>query len=259
MGGAVSFRRSGVMLTLLLAGVLVSGAFVASARPTSPSTAKPAALPGDPVAGLETFRAFCAGCHNLKAAGLQGKNKPGSDLDQRKPSFTKIVTLIVQGGGGGAPSKRLLAQLSYDQIYDVATFVALYAGKPGPVRGATVAPPTPIDLKAPLLSASAATGAKPSGLFTATLSGRALRWHIAVRGSAGETPTGRIQLRTASGGKPVGPITIDCGTCASPGNGFIVVSATQASALTKGGGVLVVQAPGAASGALRGKIAVIPY
>ena len=40
-------------------------------------------------------------CHNFKSSGLPGANKPGSDLDDRKPTYDKIVTLIAQGGGGG--------------------------------------------------------------------------------------------------------------------------------------------------------------
>ena len=201
-------------------------------------------LPGDAVAGLEVFRAFCAGCHNMQAAGMQGNHKPGSDIDGRKPTFAKIVTLIAQGGGGGAPSKQLLSQLSFQQIYDVAAFVALYAGKPGPVKGATVKPPVPIDLAARLKTGRSET----VGHFNATLSGRALRWHVHVRGAGTQAPS-RIVL-VGPAGQPVRPILLDCKECIEPGSGFVVVTRAQAAALVSGHSKLVVP-----SEAVRGEIA----
>jgi hypothetical protein len=204
-------------------------------------------LPGDPVKGLAVFRAFCSGCHNFKAAGLQGQFKSGSDLDDRKPTYSKIVTLIVQGGGGGAPSKRLLQELTYEEIYDVAKFVALYAGKPGPVKGATLKPPAPVELSAPLQTTGAAGG--PAGRFTGTLSGTALRWKIVVQGQKGTKPLARIRFTGADAS--LQQVPLDCERCIQPGEGFVVVSQAQAKALGTGRAVLVVSEP---SGKLSGQI-----
>ena len=60
----------------------------------------------------------------------------GSDLDVLKPRYSRVVTAIVQGEGG-LPAEYFLQRLTFQQIYDVAAFVAKYAGKPG--RGADLA------------------------------------------------------------------------------------------------------------------------
>ena len=47
----------------------------------------------------------------------------GSDLDVLKPRYSRVVTAIVQGEGG-LPAEYFLARLTFQQIYDVAAFVA---------------------------------------------------------------------------------------------------------------------------------------
>jgi mono/diheme cytochrome c family protein len=106
------------------------------------STAQTTAKPGNPQAGKKIFQDFCARCHNFAANGTHANAKggvQGSDLDVLKPHFSRVVTAIVQGEGG-LPAEYFLARLTFQQIYDVASFVAKYAGKPAPVRVSRVQP-----------------------------------------------------------------------------------------------------------------------
>ena len=50
-----------------------------------------------------------------------------------KPRYSRVVSAIVQGEGG-LPAEYFLARLTFQQIYDVAAFVAKYAGKPAPAK-----------------------------------------------------------------------------------------------------------------------------
>ncbi len=191
-------------------------------------------LPGDPVAGVAIFRAFCSGCHNMKAAGIEGTVKLGTELDARKPTFTKIVTLITSGGQGGAASKALLKQLTYEQIYDVAKFVALYAGKSGPVPGATLYPPTPIPIEIQL------KGGATTGHLSATLADRAFKWQFTVKGVKA-APTGTLAFSPTSG---LGSISLNCVNCPR-GTGFVVLSRAQTLSLERFGAAVTVTAGGA--------------
>jgi mono/diheme cytochrome c family protein len=95
--------------------------------------AQTSARPGNPEAGRKIFKDFCARCHNFMALGTRATAKggvTGSDLDVLKPRYSRVVTAIVQGEGG-LPAEYFLQRLTFQQIYDVAAFVAKYAGKPG--------------------------------------------------------------------------------------------------------------------------------
>ncbi len=265
-------RRSRVLLLLVAAAVLTPSALVAYAMPSARSahaTGIPGlpgfvenhevdlkTVPGDPVKGLEVFRVFCSGCHNFQSSGLPGSNKPGSDLDDRKPTYERIVTLIAQGGGGGTFSRELLQDITFDQIYDVAKYVALYAGKPGPVKGASLEPPLPIELAAPLTDARSAV----QGHFTAKLAGTALRWHIRVGNGADQPSSARIVLPRTAGASGA-PIALSCPRCYDAGAGFVLLTRAQAAAVASGKATVVVPAssvPNAAIGRLRGSIVSSP-
>ena len=87
--------------------------------PTRTTTTAPAAAQGDPVAGKAVFAsAGCGGCHTLKAAGATGT--VGPNLDQLKPTSTRVAHQVEVGGG---PMPAFKATLSAKQIQDVAAFV----------------------------------------------------------------------------------------------------------------------------------------
>lgn len=107
----------------------------------STALAQTTAKPGDPQAGRKIFKEFCARCHTFMANGTHASAKggvQGSDLDVLKPHYSRVVTAIVQGEGG-LPAEYFLARLTFQQIYDVASFVARYAGKPAPKTVSTAA------------------------------------------------------------------------------------------------------------------------
>ena len=117
-------RRYWAIATLVAAVALALGG-IAIAQTT--------ATPGNPEAGRKIFKDFCARCHNFMANGTRASAKhgvTGSDLDVLKPRYSRVVTAIVQGEGG-LPAEYFLQRLTFQQIYDVAAFVAKYAGKPG--------------------------------------------------------------------------------------------------------------------------------
>jgi mono/diheme cytochrome c family protein len=132
--------RPWVLIGLTSLIVLSSGAALAAARP--------AAKPGDPVAGRKIFKDFCAPCHNFKATNsvatlARKEGVAGSDLDVLKPRYSRVVAAVVQGEGGLA-AEYFLRRLTFKQIYDVAAFVSKYAGKtPAPTSRAHTPKPPP--------------------------------------------------------------------------------------------------------------------
>lgn len=92
---------------------------------TAPAATAPAAGAGDPAAGKQVFAtAGCGSCHTLAAAGASGT--VGPSLDQRKPSFDKVVERVTNGKGV-MPSFK--GQLDAKQIRDVAAYVSTSVGR----------------------------------------------------------------------------------------------------------------------------------
>jgi mono/diheme cytochrome c family protein len=84
--------------------------------------AQPAALTS--TNGQAIFKAKCAGCHTLAAAGATGTIGP--NLDQLKPPFARIKRQVIHGGLIMPPFQNVLTAA---QITAVAKFVASHAGK----------------------------------------------------------------------------------------------------------------------------------
>ncbi len=78
---------------------------------------------GDAAAGEAVFKASCATCHTLSAAGATGT--VGPNLDDLKPD-AETVQAQVENGGGAMPAFK--GQLTDQQIADVSAYVAENAG-----------------------------------------------------------------------------------------------------------------------------------
>jgi mono/diheme cytochrome c family protein len=92
---------------------------------SSAGGARPVPANAHAAAGSTVFAAAgCGGCHTLGAAGTNGLIGP--NLDTLRPTYAQVRTKV-ERGGGGMPS--FAAQLSAQQIRDVAAFVATNAGR----------------------------------------------------------------------------------------------------------------------------------
>jgi cbb3-type cytochrome c oxidase subunit III len=74
--------------------------------------------------GEAIFKAKCAGCHTLAAAGATGT--VGPNLDQLKPPFPRVQRQVIHGGAIMPAFQNVLTS---QQIKAVAQFVASHAGK----------------------------------------------------------------------------------------------------------------------------------
>jgi cytochrome c553 len=75
---------------------------------------------GDPAAGKTVFAtAGCESCHTLADAGSTGT--VGPNLDERQPSYDKVVERVTEGK---SPMPSFKATLTPQQIQDVAAYVS---------------------------------------------------------------------------------------------------------------------------------------
>jgi cbb3-type cytochrome c oxidase subunit III len=84
--------------------------------------AQPQAVAGNN--GASIFKAKCATCHTLQAAGSTGT--VGPNLDQLKPPFAVVQNQVIHGGGAMPAFKGILTDA---QIRAVAQYVSSHAGK----------------------------------------------------------------------------------------------------------------------------------
>jgi outer membrane protein assembly factor BamB len=84
----------------------------------------PAASASGSASGASVFAQNCASCHTLAAAHATGT--VGPNLDQAKPSETRVAGQVTNGGGG---MPAFGGRLTKQQIDAVATFVSASAGK----------------------------------------------------------------------------------------------------------------------------------
>jgi cytochrome c6 len=95
---------------------------------TTPTTTTPTETTtpeGDATAGKKVFTtAGCTSCHTLQDAGSTGT--VGPNLDDRQPSYDKVVERVTNGK---APMPPFAGTLTPQQIQDVAAYVSSTAGK----------------------------------------------------------------------------------------------------------------------------------
>ncbi len=106
-------------------GVTAANAAPAPATTTTPTTTSSGGGASQSALGKQVFAsAGCGGCHTLKDAGSTGN--VGPNLDQLKPSKSRVVHQVEVGGG---PMPAFKGQLSDAQIKAVAAYVSSVAGK----------------------------------------------------------------------------------------------------------------------------------
>jgi hypothetical protein len=90
------------------------------------------AAPGDPTVGKGLFIAFCGKCHTMAAAGSRGTLGP--NLDQDRVTFSAVVSAIEQGVGG-IQAEYILRFVTFNELYDIAKFVAVESDCAHPASG----------------------------------------------------------------------------------------------------------------------------
>ena len=77
--------------------------------------------PGNVANGKVVYVKYCGKCHTLEAAGARGTL--GNNLDHVEITFSCTVSAI-ENGVGGIQAEYVLRNVSFQQVYDVAAFVA---------------------------------------------------------------------------------------------------------------------------------------
>ena len=80
-----------------------------------------AIAPGNVANGKIVYVKYCGKCHTLEAAGARGTL--GNNLDHVDVTFSCTVSAI-ENGVGGIQAEYVLRNVSFQQVYDVAAYVA---------------------------------------------------------------------------------------------------------------------------------------
>ena len=97
-------------------------------------------------------------------------------------------------------------------------------------------------------------GARGSGKFTATISGRTIRWRLTFRGLTGAAGAAHIHSALAGKANPAPAVSL-CGPCRSGQRGTVTASAAVMKRIRGGGTYVNVHTKKNAAGEIRGQIA----
>jgi mono/diheme cytochrome c family protein len=78
------------------------------------------AKPAKPLTGRQLFRVTCGGCHTLADASTRGTIGP--NLDDERPSYDKVIEMMLEGDDDGMPSFR--RSLTAAQRHRIAEYVS---------------------------------------------------------------------------------------------------------------------------------------
>jgi mono/diheme cytochrome c family protein len=122
----------GMLATVIFVAKETGGEEAAAVTPTTPTVTQTTettptettAPAGDAAAGRKVFAtAGCTSCHTLQDAGSTGT--VGPNLDDRKPSYDKVIERVTNGK---APMPPFAGTLTPQQIANVAAYVSSVAG-----------------------------------------------------------------------------------------------------------------------------------
>jgi len=129
---------SASIVALMIAVPLATGSTktVASSSPT----------PGNAAAGRPVFIAFCGKCHAMRAVGSKGTL--GTNLDQVKVSYARVITAVREGLGGIQAEYEFANKcsptsdrcLTWVQLDNVAKFVVTASRGPAEINSSPGSP-----------------------------------------------------------------------------------------------------------------------
>jgi hypothetical protein len=97
-------------------------------------------------------------------------------------------------------------------------------------------------------------GARGSGTFTATVTGRMIKFRLTFKGLTGEAAAAHIHLALAGRANPAPAVSL-CGPCRSGQTGTVTATAAQLKKILGGASYVNIHTPRNGAGEVRGQIA----